>query len=136
MIPLLTKQSFTRYWVNFETGAAWMAKKLIFPAWCDEQPPQVTLPRPSADWQYVRLPDRAQDLLTPIEAVLGGETGGLKKKRPPDALRGLQESFKRFHKTEADHASLASLLEKTRSRMAYPQQAKIVWDVLNYNRDR
>ena len=63
MIPLLTERSFNRYWVNFETGAAWMAKKRIFPAWCDEQPLQVALPRPYADCQIVQLPDRAQDLL-------------------------------------------------------------------------
>ena len=59
----------------------------------------------------------------PIEAALGGETVGLKKNRPQDALRGLQESFKRLHKTEADHASVASLLEKTRSRVPSLQQA-------------
>ena len=27
VIPLLTRQSLTRPWVNFETGAAWLAKK-------------------------------------------------------------------------------------------------------------
>jgi hypothetical protein len=32
VIPLLTQHSLNRYWVNFETGAAWLADKKIMPA--------------------------------------------------------------------------------------------------------
>jgi hypothetical protein len=51
---------------------------------------------------------------------------------PPDALRNLQEAFKRFHKTRADHAT--ALLEQRRASHPLPQQAKIDYDVLNYDR--
>ena len=94
VIPLLTRQSFTRPWVNFETGAAWLANKKIIPAWCEEQVDWRSLPKPYVDWQIVHLPERADELRQAVETALGVQPSPTPRTISPTAFSELREAFK------------------------------------------
>jgi hypothetical protein len=112
MILLLSSQSIKRPWVNFEAGAAWMAKKTIIPA-ChgDLQPGQ--LPKPYMDWQAVFLLDGEEELLGMVAEKLGESRLKVLLPSPPaddkvsrlptppgyekDPSRRLRKVFEQFH---------------------------------------
>jgi hypothetical protein len=135
VIPLLTQRSLRRPWVNFETGAAWLANKKIIPAWCEEQVFEGHFPKPYADWQIVHLPEGADDLRIAVERYLGAHPSQPPRIILPDVLSNLQEAFMQFHKTQADR-NAAALMEQRRRSRPLPQQAKVDYDVLNYDPDR
>jgi hypothetical protein len=67
---MLTQESVRRPWVNFEAGAAWLAKKVIIPiCFRDLTPDQ--LPKPYSALQAVHLPDEAYYLLRSVAKHLG-----------------------------------------------------------------
>ncbi len=117
VIPLLTRQSLTRPWVNFETGAAWLAHKKIIPAWCEEQSIQGNFPKPYVDWQIVHLPERADDLRRAVEASLEVLSSQPPRMSSPAAFSALREAFKGFRQRP--------------SNLPPSQQAKSDWDVIN-----
>jgi len=126
VIPLLTKSSLKRPWVNLETGAAWITDKKILPIWCEEQFFKGNLPKPYMDWQIVHLPIGAGELWKAV----GQYVGLFRKSSPPRMIPlkdmgRLQEVFKRFYKIEAYNAAEDRTETQQPSHVQQDRQAKI-----------
>jgi hypothetical protein len=65
LVSLLSVRSIRRPWINFETGAAWIQKRLIIPV-CIGKLSEASLPRPYGDMQAVVLSGGADKLLGAI----------------------------------------------------------------------
>lgn len=73
LLLLLSERSINRAWVNFEAGAAWLARKPVIPI-CIGRMLIEFLPQPYAGMQSVCLPSDAHYLLTSIHHHLALET--------------------------------------------------------------
>jgi hypothetical protein len=69
LLVLLSERSINRAWVNFEAGAAWLARKPVIPI-CIGRMSKEFLPQPYAGIQAVDLPYGAHYLLTSIHRHL------------------------------------------------------------------
>lgn len=98
VVLLLSPNSVTRPWVNFEAGAAWLAQKPIVPASFGGLTKD-QLPKPYSSIQALNLPDDAYYLLTSVARHLGisGPPPWLESDTDPAsgirrAIRGLAEN--------------------------------------------
>lgn len=65
VILVLSKRSVVRPWVNFEAGAAWLAKKAVIPV-CFGDLLKENLPKPYSGITALALPDEADYLLQSV----------------------------------------------------------------------
>jgi len=65
VILLLSQDSVGRPWVNFEAGAAWLAKKAVIPV-CFGNLSKENLPKPYSGIMALALPDEAGCLLQSV----------------------------------------------------------------------
>lgn len=65
VVLMLSPESVARPWINFEAGAAWLARKIIIPV-CFGGLKLDALPKPYATFQAVELPDGASYLVQSI----------------------------------------------------------------------
>lgn len=65
LLVLLSERSINRAWVNFEAGAAWIARKPVIPI-CIGRMLTEFLPQPYAGMQAVSLPSNAHYLLQSV----------------------------------------------------------------------
>jgi hypothetical protein len=72
---MLSKASVARPWINFEAGAAWLAKKPIIPA-CFGGLTKDTLPKPYSGIQALNLPDDLDYLVKSVARHLSPDAIG------------------------------------------------------------
>ena len=84
IVLMLSRRSVKRPWVNFEAGAAWLAKKTLVPC-CFGALTKKDLPPPYSAIQALRLPGDSTDLVSSVAFHLGLPP-------PPPRLVGFQSN--------------------------------------------
>jgi len=94
VVLLLSEQSISRPWVNFEAGAAWLTEKKLIPA-CIGRLQAHHLPKPYSNLQAVTLPNDAYYLLNSLGAYLQLVSPTPGYEEHSSAFRNLQEAIAR-----------------------------------------
>jgi hypothetical protein len=85
LIALLSPKSVARPWVNFETGAAWVAGKTIIPV-CFGGLLKEELPKPYSDFQAVSLEQEYNHLIDSVLEWIPDAIGHLGSTRARSSL--------------------------------------------------